>query len=46
MGLVRLKKSFRIVNHPPRPAGDGRTHPAGHARRRQKPPKMANCFTY
>lgn len=45
MGLVRLKKSFRIVNHP-HPAGEGRTRPADPAKRHQKPPKMANCFTY
>lgn len=49
MGLVRLRKSVRIVNHPPRLAGDDRTRPADQdeaAQARGKTPKVANCFTY
>ena len=48
MGLVRLRKSLRIVNHP-RPAGDDRTHTSDSgeaAQVRGKTPKAANCFTY
>lgn len=48
MGLVRLRKWVRIVNHP-RPAGDDRTRPADPdeaAQARRKTPKAANCFTY
>ena len=41
MGLVRLRKSVRIVNHPPRPADPGEA-----AQARRKVPKAANCFTY
>lgn len=48
MGLVRLKKLVRIVNHPPtqpetiahaQQARQGRAGP-------QKAAKSANCFTY
>lgn len=49
MGLVRLRKSVRIVNHPPHPAGDDRARPADPdeaAQVRRKTPKAANCFTY
>lgn len=49
MGLVRLKKLVRIVNHPPHPAGDDRARPADPneaAQDLRKPPKAANCFTY
>lgn len=49
MGLVRLRKSVRIVNHPPHPVKDDRTRPAdpGEAAQvRRKAPKAANCFTY
>lgn len=48
MGLVRLKKSVRIVNHP-RPVGDDRARaadPGNAAQARRKPPKAANCFAY
>ena len=40
MGLARLRKSFRIVNHP-RPAGDDRTRPADPAGRAEDLPEMA-----
>lgn len=49
MGLVRLRKSVRIVNHPPRLAGDDRTHTSDSGEAAQvlgKTPKAANCFTY
>ena len=49
MGLVRLRKSVLIVNHPLRPAGDDRARPAGPdeaAQARRKTPKDANCFAY
>lgn len=48
MGLVRLKKSVRIVNHPPTqpetiaPPSRPRRGRAGP----QKAAKNANCFTY
>ena len=46
MGLVRLRKSVRIVNHPPHPVKDDRSRRAVSARPEEKPPKAPNCFTY
>ena len=47
MGLVRLRKSIRIVNHPPAqpetiaPAQQARTRPRRSAERCQKPPTVS-----
>lgn len=44
MGLVRLKKSLRIVNHPPHPVGTDRSRramPAEPEKSRQKAPTVS-----